>query len=109
MERYVDWRKINLVEWDAKAKEFHPDYAGIDDDIMLLAESDNDYWFFWSDRDVSDCCIGRFNKSKITKEEIKKSLIEWITQHEYLERGEHTESIVGNYHELPLPEGWVVF
>lgn len=109
LERYTCWKTVDLSQWDKKAAQFHPDYAGIDDDILMLAETENNYWFFWSDRDVSDCCVGRIGKTKTTKEEMKRLLIEWITDHEHHKRPEKTESLVGNYHELVLPNGWIKF
>lgn len=42
---------------------FHTDAAtGLQDDVTILArpEHANEWWFFYSDRDVSDCQIGRF-------------------------------------------------
>lgn len=33
----------------------------LQDDVLLLSKNEtNEWWFYWFDRDVSDCCIGRF-------------------------------------------------
>jgi hypothetical protein len=103
ISRYKDWskEKIDFKKWDKIASEYHTDYSGIiqDDDIILLAESDNSYWYFYADGDVSDCEIGRIAKNKISKKKLKKMLIDFI----------NNDSDLGSYYELPLPKGWVSF
>jgi len=47
----------------AKMSEFHSNLSVAEDDVLILADArtnDGLYYFFWFDRDVSDCCIGRF-------------------------------------------------
>lgn len=40
---------------------YHTRLSVFEDDVMLLARSERgDWWYFWFDCDVSDCCIGKF-------------------------------------------------
>lgn len=42
-----------------------------DDDVLILSKNElGEYWFFWCDCDVSDCCIGRFTTSDSEEEVI---------------------------------------
>lgn len=44
-------------------EHFHVDLRKLfSDDVLILSqqESTGIWWFVWCDRDVSDCCIGRF-------------------------------------------------
>jgi len=109
IERYTDWSKeslndeIKLVE-----KAYHTQYNFVNDDVILLAETENSLWFFWSDKDCSDCSIGRITKT-ISKDDFKQKLINWIVSHPYVDRNENTEAIVGNYIEMKMPTGWISF
>lgn len=35
-------------------------------EVVILSETDNSYWVFWYDPDVSDCGIGRSDKSRVS-------------------------------------------
>jgi hypothetical protein len=96
--------EIELVK-----KAYHTDYSNISDDIIVLAKTKNSLWFFWSDKDVSDCQIGRIATTTINQNDFIQKLIDWITSHSYIERGLNTEAIVGKYKELDLPTGWITF
>jgi len=50
----------------------HSKLSDFEDDVLVLCKSalGNAYWFFWFDRDVADCCIGRF-RTKTPKNEVK--------------------------------------
>jgi hypothetical protein len=112
LERYRIWKDIDVSQWENCLQEPHLNLRDFDDDIFVLGETENSFWFFWFDCDVSDCMIGRIEKSLVTKEKMKRLLIEWIKAHEYVERRPLTESIVGNYYELPVEafkHGWVSF
>lgn len=50
-------------------KEHHSKLAALPDDVLIAAQTKNDYWFFWYDKDCSDCFIGRFNKGVCSEEE----------------------------------------
>ncbi|QWU13375.1 hypothetical protein SAMN04487895_10338 [Paenibacillus sophorae] len=67
-------------------------YDIVEDHVVFLSESKNSYWIFYYDPDVSDCLIGRVEKSRISKEEFKSKYIK------HLESKKHKES----YCELPL-------
>lgn len=113
LERYEVWKNFNIEEIVNKAiSQPHLKLSEFIDDVLVLAETENSYWFFWFDNDVSDCQVGRVEKSSTTKDSMKKSLIEWIESHEYVERQPNTESIVGNYYEFPtkcFDHGWASF
>ena len=74
-------------DWDKKCKnvdlladEYHTDISDSSkfDDVIILAESEKYYWIFWNDCDSSDCCIGKFNKSKIDKNDIEYEFKEYV-------------------------------
>ena len=50
----------------------------LSDDIVILAKAKNGacWWFFWYDRDVSDCFIGRF-ETKDADETVKANFAEY--------------------------------
>lgn len=142
IERYNEgW--LNEEEYRKKVleelKSPHTDYSPrLFDDIFILAESENtiyfnelnmkdnrSYWFFWSDRDCSDCSIGRFFIGDVTKKEVIKALEHTfkinhpgegynIGEREEREYPGGVEYIATNlskkrWMELPLPNGWVTF
>jgi len=115
IERYKVWKDIDMDMWkkylfDPLPPHAHLDY--FDDDVLILSETANCFWFFWFDCDVSDCQIGRIDKSLITKDEMRDLLVEWIKSHDYTDRPLDTESVVGNYYELSvkyLKRGWISF
>lgn len=56
----------------------HAELGLLGDDILLLSKSEHgEYWFFWLDCDVSDCCIGRF-KTDDLQEVVIESFIEYV-------------------------------
>lgn len=82
--RYGDENEI--ASYDANVKEFsaepHCDLSLLRDDVLIAAESDNFYWFFWYDKDCSDCLIGRFSKAKCSKFDFIKSFEAMISDNE---------------------------
>lgn len=54
-----------------KGQQFHTNVADSDeyDDIHILAKCGNYYYYFWSDCDCSDSCIGKFEKSRFESDE----------------------------------------
>lgn len=64
MHRYEPSYEVNrrVAESFNREKTTHTDLSWLDDDILILSRSkDLEWWFFWFDRDVSDCSIGRFS------------------------------------------------
>lgn len=111
IERYENWDETDLnKEIQKLADDFHTNYLrSFFDDVILLGESDVSYWYLWIDKDVSDCFIGRFSKEKITKEKMKKDVIEHFKQCKKecnCKPTEDIECITGRYIELPLPRVW---
>ena len=87
----------------------HPDYSKIPEDIWLLGETENSWWFFWSDQDSSDCCIGRFAKSdeELTVEQL---IVEVKAQAHKTQCDNHyVEDPPGKILELPIRNGWASF
>lgn len=91
------------------------------DDIIILAEVDNDetdclgrYIFFWFDYDVSDCCIGKF-ETVDTVEQVKESVLNWLNHNKEINKHYKIDGILDNgildYTELPLSflNGWLKF
>ena len=47
-----------LAKWHADPP-FHSKFDDIPDDVHLIAKDEGGkWWYFWYDRDCSDCCIG---------------------------------------------------
>lgn len=40
----------------------HSKISLLEDDVLILSQSERDWWFFWYDQDCSDCAIERFSK-----------------------------------------------
>lgn len=89
-EKTSSERKQEIYE--ALQDMVHTNYSYADDDVVLLAETENCFWIFYYDGDVSDCEIGRVDKSLVSKEEFKQLYL---------------ASLHETYFELPLPRGWV--
>lgn len=104
LERYEDWKTFDI---DAKIIEQTTAcsikrYDRLGDDVLILAETQTRYWFLWRDCDTSDCSLGSFDKNNISKEQVVERLKKWVTSHEYVQRDEDCEAIVGNYRELDI-------
>lgn len=101
---YVDIIKAFVVErycneWDEvipqQVKEFHQSYHSslrkIHDDKWILAQGDRDYWLFIFDEDVSDCSIGRIDKSKVSLAQITKLFDSITSNNEQYCKGKKAE------------------
>ena len=99
VERYSDEEELESnAQTVAKFNEkFHSNFSDLPDDVLIAAESNNSYWFFWYDKDCSDCQIGRLSKDTITKEDYLKLFNELVVD---------TELLGDNHYELKLA-GWV--
>lgn len=105
LERYEDWTEEKVDKYQEKLKsQQHTDFSIIPDDVLILAESDNDYWFFWSDKDVSDSAIGRFSKDGIAKEDVISSLEQWISNNPQKEGSKNPFTQI-----ISEPIGWMSF
>lgn len=56
---------------------FHLKFSKLNDDVLILGKLKDGYIFFWFDRDVSDCCIGKF-RTHHTKEVVHQKFIEYV-------------------------------
>jgi hypothetical protein len=94
-----DGDETDLEKYSAKLKnDFHRNYSTAPDDIVILAHTAKSYWFFYSDRDCSDCCIGRISRNKFVDYEHYIAL--------FKETFKLYEKPV-NFIELPKPTGWI--
>ena len=111
IERYEVWDMQIMKETiTAVSSNHHTKYSAYIDDCLLLAETDHCYWFFWYDRDVSDCMIGRMDKSIAIKADLIALTKAFVESHDApIERGENCEGITGRWMELPNPTGWASF
>jgi len=75
LERYgvLDREKVRAVT----ERLDHPSLEMLGDDVILLCSAGGDYYVFWFDRDVSDCCVGRF-KSDDAPEKLAADLGAWV-------------------------------
>jgi hypothetical protein len=96
VERYPEgsWDKC-VKSVDKLTNQFHTNYGVLKDDVMLLGETEGSIWFYWFDKDSSDCCIGRLDKSQHTKERVKELFISYL------------QNKWEAYIELPKPTGWI--
>ena len=112
--------KLKVNETLVKEKlgdEYHKLFARIPDDDMILntlddliifAHTDHSSWIFWSDRDCSDSCIGRIMKNKCDMDTFVSSFLSHIQNGQPDNRQPSSESVTGNYLELPTPKnGWI--
>lgn len=77
MHRYEQDPEVNQ-EAAKKLGGYHTSLS-LGDDVLMLSKSDksNEYWYFWLDNDVSDCCIGRF-VTEDSEEEIVKEFTQYV-------------------------------
>lgn len=85
----------------------HPNLGALGDDVFILARSKRgDWWFFWYDCDVSDCCIGILSPWKDTDEQVLEAFDKFAADRHGRENG-------AAEHHPPLPidvsklRGWV--
>jgi len=61
-------------------EQYHSKLSILPDDVLIAGSSKNSYWFFWYDKDNSDCCIGQFDQMKCSKGQvISLNLKGWIS------------------------------
>lgn len=105
IERYTEFDDNDISEYTAHLKDnIHSNYSGsvfrnVIDDVVIFGETEDSYWYFYSDGDCSDSDIGRVEKDRVgSLEEFKKLYIESLKSNGYYS---------GKYIELPKPSGWV--
>jgi len=50
------------------------------DDIHVLGKCGNYYYYFWSDKDCSDCCIGKISTDNYPLDDVKKDFKKLIIE-----------------------------
>ena len=73
---YMVRHYMNENEWASSCElidngfDCHTNMSNADkyDDVLIFSKSGDFYVIFWSDRDCSDCCIGKIHKSKFNSE-----------------------------------------
>lgn len=77
IDRYSEESDDDDISWEEKCSnvdkvlesEYHSNFQGCNfNDIILLTEVDKYYVFYYSDRDVSDCMVGKISKENIESE-----------------------------------------
>lgn len=64
----------------------HLDLTDLMDDVLILGKYTDDedveqYMFFWYDRDVSDCCVGRIRRDiDVTESQLIEMFTEYVTK-----------------------------
>lgn len=86
VHRYTDPSKSCTEKVQNINKCQHTDLTGLPDDVLVLAQSFKSYWFFWYDKDCSDCCIGRIVKDDYDYETVLKSFGKFLEE-EFLDSG----------------------
>jgi hypothetical protein len=79
INRYSSWVEVqeNYTRW-LEEDPYHTRLNVFDDDVIVLAQTEKYYWFFYFDHDVSDCCIGRFEKEDHKEVEVKNLFFEYV-------------------------------
>jgi len=100
VERYGTEDEVSNYQTDIDIfnKIYHSNFSNLRDDVLIIAKTDSFYWFFWYDKDCSDCSIGRFTKNKCSEIDLIKYFKNMIKSHEYFTSGK--------MHTLKL-QGWI--
>lgn len=109
--RYWDDEDVrNFGDWEefisnmSKRTEPHTNLDTYRSDICCYGlDNHKDFIFFYFDRDVSDCCIGRLEKESTTEELLKQYVIN--TSLNKAEGYQETPKIL----QIKKPKGWVSF
>ena len=72
-----------IEEWKNKMNNDFRDVSDCPDDMIIFAETDEDYWYFWNDKDCSDCCIGHIDKNRCESlDDFRQRFINWWVKEE---------------------------
>lgn len=74
-DRCVVWDSPKFHERLKPMLAHHSNWSYAPDDVWILAETENFYWFFWYDRDCSDCAIGRASKELLKEDGIDREKV----------------------------------
>lgn len=100
-----DNRVVNSKLYNDSFKETsNTNFADAPDDLLILAESENDNWFLWIDKDSSDCSIGRVDKTE-------RGFVRMYTVLMAHDEARQKISYKDGKHcwtELPKPKGWIL-
>jgi hypothetical protein len=92
--KHVEHKVTDIEAMKTKLEDdVHTALSTCPDDVVVLAESQNSYWFFYYDWDCSDCEIGRVDRASFDS-------FEKFVEH-------FKENSRGNMIMLPKPTGWI--
>lgn len=100
-----DWQ-IFCDNVEALKDEYHTDVSRADkfDEVIILAESKDSYWLFYSDKDCSDCIITRISKEHFkNRDEAMASFYANIVNHAQEICGDDTIKLM----DKSLFTGWI--
>lgn len=79
IKRYADENYDYYKVAEDLKTSYHTNFSKLEDDIIIISKGAGSYWYFWNDRDCSDCIIARTEINQSEEEFIesmrKKSLI----------------------------------
>lgn len=74
------FKNIEKLEKIENEKWYHTHYGRFcEDDVILVGESEENYWMVWLDKDVSDCCLTKISKKGcVSLEQFNKDVVEYF-------------------------------
>jgi hypothetical protein len=110
MHRYEDDPEVNKTKLEnlENLKRYHTNLGELGDDVLMLSKSEyGEYWYFWLNRDVSDCSIGRFTTDD-TEEQVLAEFEKYtLKTQENLKYVEHDELPIKI--DIKKIHGWIEF
>lgn len=95
IKRYRESDYDHAKEAENISSAVNTNIALLQDDVLVAAQTENDYWFFWFDNDVSDCVIGRFSKSKCSESEYIEKFDKVAKEHKWFDGESWDISLTG--------------
>jgi len=96
-----------VEEWHKEAP-YHTKLSVFQDDVLLLGRSERgDWWYFWFDCDVSDCCIGKFEDD--SGSDIPAEFEEYVQSRAEELKGYHSGPPAWMELDVKKIRGWVSF
>jgi hypothetical protein len=90
-------KDVGQEEIDKVFQRVHTHLGRFRAEVVVLAKTDNSFWIFWYDPDVSDCGVGRCSNEAITINEFEKLVLDRV------------EELDGRVIRLPELKGWISF